>query len=155
MQILAVFDVFGLVVLFITLLVIGAMQAAAALGIMFGMPRLTPEKLTEKTYGDFDFDNVQKPAFVNLLTRLAVVFIGATFVLHMADYFLIGTLIRDPKYRILILLALFLLESGAIAAALYFVFQLDRFRWIVLTAGSAFFYIFCLWYLVRGTGYLC
>ena len=152
MPILAVFDLLGSVVLFITLLVIGAMQAGAALGIMFGMHKLTPEKLTETTYGEFDFDNYQKPAFVNLLTRLALVFIGVTFVLHMADFFLIGTLIR--KYKLVICLMLFVLETGGIAAGLHFVFRLDRFRWLVLTVGSAVFYLFCLWYLAHGGSFL-
>ena len=41
------------------------------------------------------------------------------------------------------------------AAGLFLVFRLDRYRWMVLTASSAFFYLFCLWYLARGAGFLC
>jgi hypothetical protein len=153
MHILAVFDLFGLIVLFFTLLVIGVMQVAAALGIMYGMHKLVPEKLTQTKYCDFDFDSFYKPAFINLLARLAIIFVGVTFFLHMADFLIIGTLIR--KYRLLVCFTLFLLETGGLAAGLFLVFRLDRYRWMVLTASSAFFYLFCLWYLARGAGFLC
>ncbi len=153
MPVLAMFDLLGAVVLFFTLLVVGAIQTGAALGIMYGMHRLAPEQLTETKYGDFDFDNFQKPAFINLLVRLAIVFVGVTFVLHMADFFIVGTLIR--KYRLIVSFVLFVLETGGIALALYLVFRLDKFRWLVLTVGSAIFYLFCLWYLAHGKSFLC
>jgi hypothetical protein len=152
MHVLAVFDLLGCVVLIITLLVLGVMQVGAALGIMYGMHTLTPEKLTETKYDDFDFDNFQQPAFLNLLVRLAIVFVGVTFVLHMADYFIVGSLIR--RYRLLVSLVLFVLETGALAGGLHLMFKLDRFRWTVLTAGSALFYLFCLWYLAHGKSFL-
>jgi hypothetical protein len=152
MHVLAIFDLLGCIVLFITLLVLGAMQGAAALGIMYGMHTLTPEKLKETKYGDFDFDNFQQPAFLNLLVKLAIVFVGVTFVLHMADFFIVGYLIN--RYRLIVSLVLFVLETGAIAGGLHLMFKLDRFRWTVLTCGSAFFYLFCLWYLAHSKNLL-
>jgi hypothetical protein len=145
MHVLAIFDLLGSIVLFIVLLVVGAIQTGVALGIMYGMHKLVPEKLTETKYGDFDFDSFQQPAFINLLVRLAIVFVGVTFVLHMADYFIVGYLIN--KYRLIVSLVLFVLETGAIAGGLHLVFRLDRFRWMVLTVGSAIFYLFCFWYI--------
>ncbi len=152
MHVLASFDVIGLFVLLVTLVCIGALQVAAALGIMFGMHKLTPDKLTDTRYGDFDFDNFQNPALINLLVRLAVIFLGTTLILHTADFLIIGTLIR--KYRLIVCFVLFLLETGAIALGLHLVFKLDLYRWMVLTWGSALFYLFCLWYLARGASFL-
>src|SRR4051812_7493272 len=101
-------DLLGLVVLFVVLIIIGIMQAGVAMGVMYGMHKLYPEKLTETTYGSFDFDNFQKPALQDLLIRLAIVFVGATLIIHMLDYLLIGRLII--KYRTIVCLALFMLE---------------------------------------------
>lgn len=145
-------DIIGAVVLFFVLIVIGIMQAGVALGVMYGMHKYYPDKLTETTYGQFDFDNYQLPAFQQLLIRLAVVFVGTTLVLHMLDYFFIGTLIR--KYRMIVCLVLFVLEVNAIGWGLYYLFNLDRFRLMVLTAASALFYILCLWYMATGKTFL-
>jgi hypothetical protein len=152
MHALAMFDVLGLLVLFVTLVCIGALQVAAALGLMYGMHKLTPDKLTETQYGDFDFDNFQNPALINLIVKLAVIFLGATLIIHIADFLIIGTLIR--KYKMIVCFVLFLLETGTITLGLHLVFKLDKYRWMVLTGGSAFFYLFCLWYLSKGAGFL-
>lgn len=145
-------DVLGAVVLFFALIVVGAMQVGAALGVMYGMHKLYPDKLTETTYGAFDFDHFQKPAFQDLLIKLVIVFIGSTLILHMLDYVLIGRLI--VKYGIIIYPILFLFEVAAIGFGLKTLFHLDRFRLVVLTAASAVFYLFCLLYLAAGKSFL-
>ena len=147
MEVLAVIDIFGMIVLFFALIVIGMTQASIALGTMYGMHKLIPDKLTETTYGTFDFDHFQKPAFEELLLRLTIIFLGTTFVLHFLDYFLVGRYING-RWRLLFVAMLFLSEIGAIAGGLYRMFKLDWMRLGVLTGTSAFFYLLFLWYLV-------
>ncbi len=56
------------------------------------------EHVTESLYGQFDFNNFQRVAFNELLTRLAVLFVPLTVVLHMVDYLFVGRHInRHPK----------------------------------------------------------
>jgi hypothetical protein len=139
------FDLLGTVILFFALILVAALQVGAALGVMYGMHKLYPDKLTETTYGSFDFDNFQRPAFQELLVKLAMVYLPPTMLFHMLDYFLVGTYIN--RYLILVSLVLFILESAAIGVVMFILFQLDRFRLTVLTVSSAIFYLFCLWYL--------
>ncbi|HEY4329562.1 MAG TPA: hypothetical protein VGN88_07490 [Phycisphaerae bacterium] len=145
-------DLFGLIVLVIVLIVVAAMQTGALLGIMFGLHKLYPDKLTETRYLEFDFDNFQKPAFQELVFKLAILFLSVTFALHMLDYLIIGAYIR--KYRMIVCFTLFVLESSAIGTGLFMILKLDRFRLLVLTAGSAIFYMICLWYLATGKTFL-
>lgn len=146
MPTLAVLDVLGFGILFVVLLVVAALQSGAAVGIMWLMHKHMRDKLTETTYNQFDFDSFQKTTFQDLLIRLGIMFGAATVVIHLLDFVLVGTLIR--KYTFLVCFVLFLLETGAIAAGFHFLFRLDKLRLGVLTAGSALFYLLCLWYLV-------
>jgi len=145
-------DLWGPLVLLVMLPVIGAVQGGIALGAMYLMHTKMRDKLTETTYGRFDFDNFQKIAFQDLLVRLAIIFIGTTFVLHFLDYFLVGAEIR--RYRGLVRCFLFILETGAITAGLSYMFRLDRLRLMVLAGVSAVVYLFFLWYLTRGAALL-
>ena len=147
MHMLAVVDIFGMIVLFFALIVIGLAQTSIALGAMYGMHKLIPDKLTETTYGNFSFENFQKPAFIDLLVQLTIVFLGTTFILHFLDYFLVGSHING-KWRLVIIFTLFLIEVGALAGGLYRMFKLDLMRLLMLTGTSAFFHLFFLWYLV-------
>ena len=129
-------SVLGFIILFFALIVTGAAQAALALGVMYGMHKLILEKLAEPNYLEFSFDNFQKPAFQELLVRLAVIFLVPTLVLHLLIYACVSWY-YFVYYRALLCLILLVLESGAIAAGFHFLFKLDRFRLAVLTASSA------------------
>jgi hypothetical protein len=143
-------DILGLIVVFFALIVIGVAQTGLTLGLMYGMHRIRDNlpQMTETQYGEFDFDNFQKPAFQEMLVRLAILFIGTTLIVHMLEYFFVGK--KIVYHRGLWILLMFVVESGAIGAGLWYLFKLDRFRLAVLTGGSAFFYFFFLWYLTSG-----
>jgi len=134
-----------LATLVIALLGMGAAQAAIALAIMFGMHKKIPDKLPEKQYGDFDFDSYDKPAFNRFLTRLAVVFVGPTFILHTLVFLFVGRHII--QYWGTALFILFVFEVASIAALLFYVFRLEVFRLVILTASSAIVYLFFQWLL--------
>ncbi|HVT81599.1 MAG TPA: hypothetical protein VHM90_13205 [Phycisphaerae bacterium] len=152
MPVLAALDVLGLLVLLPVLIIVAAFQVGGALGIMWLMHKYMRDQLTETTYGQFDFDNFQKLPFQDLLIRLAIMFGGATLLIHLLDYLFVGPWIK--KYTFLVCFVLVVLESGAIFAGFHFLFRLDRVRLAVLTAGCVLFYLFWLWYLVAGRNYL-
>ncbi len=141
-------DLLGFGVLLLMLVVMSAIQAVAALGIMWAMHKYWREKLTETTYGEFDFDNFQKPLLQDLLLRLAIMFAVPTILLHLLEFLFIGVMIN--RHRAIVCMVLFVLETAAIFAGFHFVFRLDKFRLLVLTGGSALFYLFWLWYLAAG-----
>ncbi len=152
MPVLAVLDVLGFVVLLLVLVIIAAIQAGGALGMMWLMHKYMRDQLTETTYGQFDFDNYQKLPFQDLVVRLCIMFGSATILIHLLEFILVGTYIR--KYTFVVCFALFIFETAAIAAGFHFLFRLDRVRLAVLTAGSALFYLFWLWYLTAGKSFL-
>jgi len=147
MHVLAVVDVLGMIVLFFALIIVGLAQASIALGAMYAMYKLFPDKFPETTYGNFNFADFQKPAFIDLLVQLAVVFVGTTFALHYLDYFLVGSHING-SWRMFIIFMLYLLEVGTLAGGLFLMFKLDALRLLAITGTSAFFHLFFLWYLV-------
>jgi hypothetical protein len=108
--------------------------------------------LASCSYGEFDFDNFQKPLLQDLMLRLAIMFAVPTILLHLLEFLFIGVTIN--RYRAIVCLTLFVLETAAIFAGFHFVFRLDKLRLLVLAGGSAIFYLFWLWYLVTGTNYL-
>lgn len=141
-------DLLGLPILILILVVVGAAQIAVTMGVMFAMHKYMRDRLPDTLYGQFDFDNFQKPAFQDLLIRLAVVLAGATLVIHLLDYVLVGGEIR--RYRFTVRFFLFLFETGAITSGLYYLFKLDWLRLAILAGANAIFYLFILWYLTHG-----
>jgi hypothetical protein len=132
-------DFLGLAMIVIALLGIVALQVGLAMVVMFAMNKLIPDKLTETTYGDFDFDSFQKPAFQNFVVRLAVIFGGTTLLLHLLIYLIISREIL--KHWGLWTLLLLVLETAGIFLGLRLVFRLDNFRLAVITAASAIIYL--------------
>ena len=145
-------SILGPLVLLILLPFIGAVQGGVTLGVMYLIHTKMRSKLTQTNYGQFDFDNFQKATFQDLLVRLAIIFIGTTLVLHFLDYIFVGAEIR--RYRGLVRIVLFVLETGAITAGLYYMFRLDRLRLSILAGVNALVYLFFLWYLTRGAALL-
>ena len=140
------FDLLGFIVLFFALIVVSLIQAGLALGAMYAMHKYWEQKLTEKLYAGFDFDNFQKAAFQEMVTRLVLVFFTTTMVLHLLYYLLIGR----SRYEKIFYLILFVLEMAGIVAGLQIVFKLDWLRLAVLGASSAFIYLFVLAFLHNG-----
>ena len=136
--------VFDLVVLVLSLIVAAVVQVAAAYGVMFGMHQGMGDKLEEKTYGGFDFDNFQKPAFAELMTKLSVIFLVPTFVLHVLFYFCFSPW-GFRQYTVLLSLLLLVLEAGAIGAGFAFVLKLDKVRAGILTGASVLVYLLLYW----------
>lgn len=136
----------GVVTLFVALAVVSVWQIGAALGVMFLMFKKIPPEIAGSTYLQFDFDNFQKQPFIELLTRLALIFAGPTLILGMLEYMTIYRHII--LHRGLIAFLLFIFEVSAIGAGLFYFLQLDKIRFIILTAASALVYLFFLWYLV-------
>jgi hypothetical protein len=131
--------ILGLASLFIALLGIVAAQAALAMAVMYGMNKLIPDKLTHTTYGEFDFDHFQKPAFKEFIVRLILLFLATTLALHLLEYLIIyRNIIRHWG---LITFALFVLETGGIAAGLYYLYKLDPLRLAIITTWSALWYM--------------
>ena len=110
-------------------------------------------QLTETTYGQFDFDSFQKASFQDLVVRLAIMFGAATLVIHMLDFVFVSTYIQQIHVPRL-LHPLPRRTATPSSPDFIFLFRLDRVRLAVLTAGSALFYLFWLWYLVAGRNYL-
>jgi hypothetical protein len=140
------FDLFGFVVLIFALIVVAFIQVAAALGIMYAMHMLLRDKLEETTYGQFDFDNFQKPAFYEMMSRLALIFLAPTMVLHVLEYLLVG--IQIKRAPVAWRFGLLVLETAVIAAGLVYVLKVDRRRAIILTTASALVYVLLLWGVV-------
>jgi hypothetical protein len=132
-------DLQGLGQLFFALIGMGILQAALALGVMFCMYKLFPDKFHETTYAEFDFANFQEPAFLNFIYRLAVIFGGTTLALHLLEYLIVYREII--RHWWLITFLMFLLETGAIAAGQYYIFRLDKHRLFTITAFSALAYL--------------
>jgi hypothetical protein len=137
------FDLLGLVVLFVSLLVAVVIQAGLALAAMYAMHRYFPDHLPEKTYHQFDFDTFQMTAFTEMLTRLITIFLGPTLVLHLFVFVFVG-FSGVRRHYLLVGFSLFVLEVAAIAAGLYFLLRLDRVRLSILTALSAVVYLLLL-----------
>ena len=139
-------DPAGLLVLLLTAMVVGVMQVGVCLGAMYGIYRwpLMAEKLDETaSYGDFSFAHFQKPPFMNLVTRLAIIFLAPTVVVHTLAFLFVGR--YTPKYPYTIGFVLFLAEIIAIAAGFRFLLKLDEKRNLVLTVASALAYLLLLW----------
>jgi len=143
------FDLWGLILLIIALVVIGAIQTAVSVGVMWGMHKKLADKFPETNYGHFDFENFQKLAFKDMITRLAIIFVGATVVLHVLYFMFIGR----SRYAFAWSTLLFLLEAAAITAGLFFMYRLDPLRLAIIAGTSSLFYLICLWWLSSG-GYL-
>ena len=131
--------VLGLAALFIALLAVTAAQVALAIGVMFYMHKRLRPKLTATQYGQFDFDNIEKAASQDFAVRLVIVFGTVTVGLHILEYMLVYREIL--RYGGLVTFVMFILETAGIAAGLYYMFHLDRFRLAVVTGASAFFYL--------------
>ncbi len=136
----------GVMTLFVALAVVSIWQIGAAVGVMFLMYKKVPREIAASTYLQFDFDNFQKQPFVELLTRLALIFAGPTVVLHMFEYMTFNRHII--LHHGLIAFLLFIFEMSAIGAGLHYFLQLDKNRLIILTSASTLVYLFFLWYLV-------
>jgi hypothetical protein len=139
----------GFVSLLLALIAAAAVLVALALGLMFGLHKYYRDKLTDTHYGEFDFDAFTKDAFNQLVIKLATLFVAATFFIHMLYYLLINR----TRHRSLMSVTLFVLETAAIAAGLFFLFRLDRFRLAVLTTGCAIGYILLRLLVIRGLIY--
>jgi len=131
--------ILGLVSLFIALLGMGAAQTALAMIVMYGMNRLIPDKLTHTTYGEFDFNNFQKPAFKDFVIRLLLIFVGTTLALHLPEYLIVYRNII--RHWATVTFAMFVLETAGIAGGLYYIYRLDSLRLTIITAWSALWYM--------------
>ena len=131
------FSIWAFFSLLLALIETAALQVALAIGLMYGLHTYYRDKLTETRYGDFDFDTFEKAAFQQLVAKLAALFLSATIFFHMLYYLLIGR----TRHHAIFSTTLFVLETAAIAAGLFFMFRLDRFRLAVLTLGCAIGYI--------------
>jgi hypothetical protein len=141
-------DIFGMLVLIVSLVLTVALQAGVMLGIMWILHKVAGEKMPDSNYGEFDFDNLQKRTLIELLVKLIVLLAPATFILHLFVFLFCSFSVRlHPSVWGFTLL---LLEGGAIAAGLFYVLKLDRFRIIVLAGGSALFYIIYYALFLRG-----
>lgn len=137
------FDPLGFVVLLVSLLVAVVVQAGLALAAMYAMHRYLGEELPEKTYVQFDFDSFQMPAFTEMLTRLILIFLGPTLVLHVLT-FLFVSFYAIRRHAYVVGSVLFVLETGAIAAGFVYLMRLDRKRAGILTGVSAVVYLLLL-----------
>jgi len=132
-------NIIGLVILFVALLLEIVLFVGTTMAAMWGMNRVIPDKLTETTYGDFDFNSFQRVAFNNFLLRMFILFGGPILILHLLEYFLIFRDIIRHWYTIFFIM--FVLMISAIAAGLYFMFRLDYLRLAILTGTSAVLYL--------------
>ena len=132
-------DLYGMLLLIAALILTVAVQVAAMLGIMWILHKVAADKMPDSNYLEFDFDNFQKPALIELLLKLAIVIAPATLILHL--FVFLFCYLSVHRYPGLWGFSLTILESAAIAAGLFYVLKLDRFRIIVLSAGSALFYL--------------
>jgi hypothetical protein len=132
-------DIQGLVQLFLSLIAMGTLQAGVALAAMFGMYKLYPDKFPETIYGEFDFNHFQEPLFLRLIFRLLIIFGGTTLALHLLEYLVIyREIIRHWR---LITFVMFVLETGALTAGLYYGLTIVKHRLYVITAASALAYL--------------
>src|SRR5690349_3326641 len=135
MGVLGIVDILGFVVLFFALIIIGILQTAVVVGLMFGMHHGMREQFEDDTYGDLDLDDFQRPAFNEVIARLAIFFLSTTVVIHLVEHFVMGMSVRRHKPEVFIVL--FLLETLAIAIGVRLMFGLDKFRWMMITVVSA------------------
>jgi hypothetical protein len=144
----------GAIILFFALLCVGVMLAFLGAVVMLLMHRLLADRLPAQRYHEFDFDQVSADGFqhmdkrvlLDFATRMAIAFVGTTWVLHMAVYLLVprSVMIRHGG---VVLFMLFVMETVAIAVALFKLFELDAPRLAILTASTALFYLVFLWFM--------
>lgn len=139
----------GFFSLLLALIETAVLQVALILGLMFGLHKFYRDKLSGTHYGDFDFDTFDKLAFQQVVLKLGVLFGTVTILWHMLYYVLINRTRHPNVFSI----TLFVLETAAIAAGLFFLFRLDRFRLVVLTLGCAIGYILLRLIIIGGLIY--
>lgn len=137
------FDLLGLLVLLVSLLVAVVVQAGLALAAMYGMHRFLNDQLPETGFLQLDFDNVQMPALTEVVTRLLIIFGGPTLVLHLMT-FLFVSFEQLRRHHLRWGFLLFVFEVAAIAAGFHFLLRTDRVRTGILTAVSAVVYLLLL-----------
>jgi hypothetical protein len=113
--------------------------------LIAGLYRLKPF-VQSSVYGTFDFRDFQRPAFQDLIVRLAAIFLPLTLIVHILDYLFVARQIN--LYTIQIGAALFAVEVAGIAVGFRFILGVEKERVILLTVVSAIFYLVVLWYLI-------
>ena len=136
----------GTIVLVLALIVAASFQVAAIYGTMWCLHKYAGDKIHEHTYGQFDFNNFQKPQLSELLVRLAAIYFTPTILFHLLEYWIVGPYIK--LYWAIVLLVLMVLETATVAVGLHFIIKLDRKRLIILTAASAVIYLLIYWLFI-------
>ncbi len=141
-------DVYGLAVLFVSLLVASALLTAAIFGAMFALHRYAAHRFPARMYGTFDFEHIEKTQLSEFLARIAAIAFPPTMILHLLEFLTVGIYIR--AYPVVITLALFAFQTVAIGAGFLFILKLDRKRAIVLTSITAAVYLLLYWIFIFG-----
>ena len=119
--------------------------AMAAIPLIAALNHLK-QHVTSSVYGTLDFENFQLASLQELITRLAIIFLPLTFIIHVLDYLFVGRLIN--RYTFVVGFTLFLLEIAGIAAGFALVLKLEKERVILLTITGGLVYLAILGFLI-------
>jgi len=136
-------DVYGLIVLFFSLVIASALLTAAIFGAMFALHKYAAHQIPKRLYGTFDFDHIQKTQLSEFLVRIA-----ATMILHLLEFLTVGIYIR--AYPALITVALVVLQAASMAIGFVLILKMDRKRAIVLTSIATAVYLLLYWIFIFG-----
>ena len=141
-------DFFGLAVLLISLVFVIPLQVAALLGSMWVVNQLGGEKIHDRTYAEFDFENFNRHKLIELLIKLTVMIAPVSLLLHLFIFLFCYFTIRIHATPWGIILML--LEGGAVAAGLIYWLKVDRYRALILAGAVALFYIIVYGFFLHG-----
>ncbi len=138
---------FGLAVVLFAAILASALLTAAIFGTMFAIHKFAADKFRERTYENFDFNNITKPTLSEFILRLAAAVFPATILLVLLVNILFPPLSPHGfrQHYLLVSIILWIFETAAIAVGLRKLLKLDPRRTAVFTAAASLVFLFLYW----------